>query len=273
MILTTLGIEWKNRGADGVFVGRNAPNGIEITSTNVPSIGTVYSYNRSFHFPFLHAARISKAENRYYLSIPCMFNKFYLLSFGVSVNKWSKNEIRESLTSVLIDAGLANHFGLQYKVNGLNIGVGELIAGWFEVLSMPRMNVNGFATTVFSGSSLGCTFGMPSLSTILHSKDGNSTQHGFNSEDTVTTFLEMIESYYDYLKSSPDYGESWLNRLYGCLDWASRVRVPIRSNILFYYSYFDLSRTQLEECFDLVSEEKNGLDSVLVVSIKLEEQK
>ena len=42
--LNGLGVQWKDRGADGVFVGRNPQNHIEVTRNNVLSLGTVYFY-------------------------------------------------------------------------------------------------------------------------------------------------------------------------------------------------------------------------------------
>ena len=37
--LTVLGVQWRDRGADGIFVGRSPENEIEITAADIPSIG------------------------------------------------------------------------------------------------------------------------------------------------------------------------------------------------------------------------------------------
>ena len=133
----------------------------------------------------------------------CMFNSFHLkggssgLSIG-SIRTWSKDEIRESLTSVLGDAGLANHFSQGYEVNELNIGVGELIAGWSAVITMPRRKVyGGLYQSVFSASSLGCTFGVSELSKLLlQARDeGTTTLNNPDEGDPVLNFLKIINTW------------------------------------------------------------------------------
>ena len=42
-IMTVLGVGWEGRGANGRFIGRGALNDITVTSTEVQSVGTVYT--------------------------------------------------------------------------------------------------------------------------------------------------------------------------------------------------------------------------------------
>jgi len=142
-----------------------------VAPTEIQSVGTIYSYSydRSLDNPFPQATRIADlvTSNLNWFSwssfspLDCVFNKFHVMGPFGNVNTWSKDGIQESLTKLLEDAELANHFGDRYRVNRLNIGIGELIAGWSHVVTMPRRADGKMFQRVFSSSSLGCTFGMP----------------------------------------------------------------------------------------------------------------
>lgn len=254
--LTLLGTEWSDRGADGIFVGRSPSNNMVVTSANIPSVGTVYSYDRTSTNLLPTAAKISIQQFRVpYYSINYMFNNFFLLAFHESILTWSKNEMCQSLTKVLGDVELANHFSQQYVVNGLNIGIGELIASWSMEVSMPRRNYYGESVSAFSSSSLGCTYGMPLLSAILCNNCEMMAEYRLDKKESIMKFVEMIEGYYSSLRADIDRGQDWLDRLIKWLEWASLV--PPRSNIMFHHSFV---LPDLEDCYNLMAASKQGLD-------------
>jgi len=72
----------------------------------------------------------------------------------------------------------------------------------------------------------------------------------------------MLDDYYDFLRTTDDYGEGWLKRLFECLDQASQV--PTRCNILFYPFYDDDDDDP--DCSKLIMD----LDRISVLQLQFE---
>ena len=135
------------------------------------------------------------------------------------------------------DIPLAEHFKQHFRQDGINIGIGEFVASCCVVVNM---NYRRFGVvspeSVFSASSLGCSFGMPLLSSIL-SKKGSELrsllmEHGFEHEEFMLEFVDMIKDYYSFLEATEDTGGLNLLSMSACFAWASTI--PARSNALFY---------------------------------------
>lgn len=231
--LTALGVQWKDRGANGTFVGRNPQNHIEITRSNILSVGIVYSYERTSR-DLLPVPLVNQHELREH-SIPYICNRFELWGFTHGLSTWDGDEIHESLVDTFGDVELANYFKQHYKPGELNIGIGELVAGWCKEDSMPRYcDGDTDSRTGFSASLIGCSFGMPLLSALLCNKDSDLekilVEHALDKEEVIQEFVDMIKGYYMTLELAED--GVFLKKLFGQLQWASYV--PERSNILFY---------------------------------------
>ena len=242
-IMTVLGVGWEGRGANGRFIGRGALNDITVTSTEVQSVGTVYTYTRRFIRQNVNAYSVYS-----FFTLRSMFNCF-VLNFGANYGElltWSSDEVKDSLLDIFGDENLADHFKKTFRTDGFNIGVGELVAAWCYERSMPRREVEGRGgtkqfTTSFSATSLGCTLGIPLLASILHGNEEEMRKYNLLEETNCQKLSEWAKTY--YLKSDTFDG------LAECLDWVSSVSMD--RNILFSSS---INVKKDQKCLALLEE-------------------
>ena len=239
-IMTVFGVKWEGRGAAGKFIGRGSLNDITVTSTEVPSVGTVYTYTSRFVQRDVNAYSINSS-----LAWRSMFNCFYLSNSG-NLLTWSSDEVKDSLLDIFGDENLANHFKKTFRTDGFNIGIGELVAAWCYAISMPRRDIEDFGdtkqfATSFSAASLGCTFGIPLLASILSGNKDDLEKHNLLEEPDAQKLVEWVKTHY---LDSESFDRDDLTE---CLGWASGVL--INRNILFASS-IDLSLNS--KCLELI---------------------
>ena len=286
VFLTMRGIRWEGRGASGRLNGRGPRGEVALSTSDLPSLGTVYNYNLRFDYDYNLSGPAGKSytdwkdyqdsslapeDSRLVLGsglhnwplrdlVEPMFNSFLLLyPLNAYLRTWSSEELNDSLRvifrgwdwcnpsdhsqgwilrsgprPIIMDSSRSHllqcnitkepneYFSAKFQIDDYNIGIGELVAGWCTIKSMPkRTDGNGFSNS-FSAASLGCTFGMSKLASALRQKAANLPGFEKHSEEAQQLAIWVD----NYLTSHPDIKSGIVE----CLSWASHVG---NYNILF----------------------------------------